>query len=148
MVEDYVLVPQLETRNTFLNFSKHSTTTLRRRASAPDLGRASALPSKKDHAVIFEALARNKEALARNEQTVTATLREMQTQMDEKIAAMDQTVHEKSRRAAAGRAELLANSGRRGMGRLPRKCKLRGPCRDPVGFAYFSPGPPIFGKFI
>ena len=34
----------------------------------------------------------------------------------------------KSRRAAAGRAELLANFWRRGMGRIPRKCKLRGPC--------------------
>ena len=38
-------------------------------------------------------------------------------------------VYATSRRAAAGRAELLANFGRRGMGRLPRKCKLRGPCR-------------------
>ena len=28
---------------------------------------------------------------------------------------------------ASGRAELLANSGRRGIGRFPRKCKLRGP---------------------
>ena len=33
-----------------------------------------------------------------------------------------------SRRAAAGQAQLLANSGRRGIGRFPRKCKLRGPC--------------------
>ena len=38
-----------------------------------------------------------------------------------------------SRRAAAGRAELLANSGRRGIGRLPRKCKLRGPRGVPPG---------------
>ena len=30
-------------------------------------------------------------------------------------------------------AAACANSGRRGMGRLPRKCKLRGLCRDPVG---------------
>ena len=35
-----------------------------------------------------------------------------------------------SRRAAAGRAELL---GRRGMGRIPRKCKLRGPSGVTVG---------------
>ena len=35
----------------------------------------------------------------------------------------------RSRRAAAcGRAQLLANSWRRGMGQFPRKCKLRGPC--------------------
>ena len=50
-----------------------------------------------------------------------------------------------------GRAELLANSGRRGIGRFPRKCKLRGPSRDPVctlcvpcgdlvGSASISPG--------
>ena len=40
----------------------------------------------------------------------------------------------KSRRAAAcGRAQLLANFGRCGMGRLPRKCKLRGPCRVTYG---------------
>ena len=49
-----------------------------------------------------------------------------------------------SRRAAAGRAQLLANSGRRGMGRIPRKCKLRGPCRVTCGVtygsAYISPG--------
>ena len=32
-----------------------------------------------------------------------------------------------------GRAELLANSGRRGIGRFPRKCKPRGPCGDPPG---------------
>ena len=38
-----------------------------------------------------------------------------------------------SRRAAAGRAELLANFGRRGMGRIPRKCKLRGPSGVTVG---------------
>ena len=38
------------------------------------------------------------------------------------------TVRTSSRRAAAGRAELLANFWRRGMGRFPRKCKLRGPC--------------------
>ena len=35
---------------------------------------------------------------------------------------------EASRRAAAGRAQPLAKFGRRGMGRFPRKCKLRGPC--------------------
>ena len=29
---------------------------------------------------------------------------------------------------AESRAQLLANSGRRGMGRFPRKCELRGPC--------------------
>ena len=40
----------------------------------------------------------------------------------------------KSRRAAAGRAQLLANSGRRGMGRLPRKCELRGPLPGPRTF--------------
>ena len=34
---------------------------------------------------------------------------------------------------ASGRAELLANFGGRGMGRLPRKCKLRGPGRITVG---------------
>ena len=40
----------------------------------------------------------------------------------------------RSRRAAAcGRAQLLAISGRRGIGRLPRKCKLRGPGRITVG---------------
>ena len=33
----------------------------------------------------------------------------------------------------AGRAELLANSGRRGIGRFPRKCKLRGPPRVTCG---------------
>ena len=33
----------------------------------------------------------------------------------------------------AGRAELLANFGRRGTGRIPRRCKPRGPSRDPVG---------------
>ena len=41
--------------------------------------------------------------------------------------------HPWSRRAAAGRAQLLANFGRCGMGRLPRKCKLRGPCRVTYG---------------
>ena len=39
----------------------------------------------------------------------------------------------------AGRAQRLANFGRRGIGRIPRKCKLRGPCgvtpRYPVHFA-------------
>ena len=40
-----------------------------------------------------------------------------------------------SRRAAAGRAELLA-IWRRGMGRFPRKCKLRGPSRYPVHSLY------------
>ena len=30
-------------------------------------------------------------------------------------------------------AAACANSGRRGTGRFPRKCKLRGPCRYPVG---------------
>ena len=35
---------------------------------------------------------------------------------------------EASRRAAAGRAQPLAKFGRRGMGRFPRKCKVRGPC--------------------
>ena len=50
------------------------------------------------------------------------------------VEARDLNGGNTSRRAAAyGRAELLANSGRRGMGRLPRKCKLRGPCRYPVG---------------
>ena len=38
-----------------------------------------------------------------------------------------------SRPAACGRAELLANFGRRGMGRIPRKCELRGPFRVTVG---------------
>ena len=44
----------------------------------------------------------------------------------------------RSLRAAAGRARLLASSGRRGIGRLPRKCKLRGPRRVTVHFAYVS----------
>ena len=43
-----------------------------------------------------------------------------------------------------GRAQLLANSGRRGIGRFPRKCELRGPCRVTCvvtyGSAYISPG--------
>ena len=34
-------------------------------------------------------------------------------------------------------AAACANSGRRGMGRLPRKCKPRGPCRDPVGSRHY-----------
>ena len=43
------------------------------------------------------------------------------------------------RAAVYGRAQLLANFGRRGIGRFPRKYKLRGPCGvtcgDPVHFA-------------
>ena len=35
-------------------------------------------------------------------------------------------------------AAACANSGKRGMGRLPRKCKLRGPRRVTVHFAYVS----------
>ena len=57
---------------------------------------------------------------------------------------------ERPRQRPSGAA--CASSGRRGMGRLPRKCKLRGPSRDhvgtlwgpcgyPVGSAYISPGP-------
>ena len=37
-----------------------------------------------------------------------------------------------SGRAARPGAAACANSGRRGMGRIPRKCKLRGPSGDPV----------------
>ena len=55
-----------------------------------------------------------------------------------------------SGRAEGGRdAQLRAltiREGRYGTPK-PRKCKLRGPCLDPVGFAYILPGPPIFGKF-
>ena len=52
------------------------------------------------------------------------------------------SVAESGRRPGAA---ACANSGRRGMGRIPRKCKLRGPCgvtsRCPPGTLYISPGP-------
>ena len=41
------------------------------------------------------------------------------------------------------RAAACANSGRRGMGRLPRKWKPRGPCGDPVGIL---PGPRTYHR--
>jgi len=53
------------------------------------------------------------------------TLREVL--QDEVVEHLTFDPQGQSRRAAAGRAQLLANSRRRGIGRFPRKCKLRGP---------------------
>ena len=76
-MEGFVFVPEPETRNTFVHFTKKRSGAVRRTVSAPTRGQSSTQPSKGDNAVVFEAVARNKAQIS---------------EMNEKLREVENTV--------------------------------------------------------